>query len=194
VARPEGSRARVGGGARAAHLHPARQPERQVARDAQPTENGRPVTEGADEMSTTIQTAVKVEARRAPMPPHEQLETIFQVDGLDATYGGKVAVKGVTMEIYKNLVTAIIGPSGCGKSTYIRCFNRMNDLIPGFTQTGTIRYSGQDICAANVDPVAVRRMIGMVFQRPNPFPKSIPDNVAWGMKGPGIKDDVDGPG
>ena len=95
------------------------------------------------------------------------------------------------MDVYKNLVTAIIGPSGCGKSTFIRCFNRMNDLIPGFTQTGTIRYHGQDICGAGIDPVAVRRNIGMVFQRPNPFPKSIFDNVAWGMKVLGMKDDVD---
>jgi phosphate transport system ATP-binding protein len=87
------------------------------------------------------------------------------------------------MDIYKNLVTAIIGPSGCGKSTYIRCLNRMNDLIPGFTQTGTIRYHGQDITAGDIDPVAVRRHIGMVFQRPTPFPTmSIRDNVAAGLK------------
>jgi phosphate transport system ATP-binding protein len=125
------------------------------------------------------------------MPAKERLETIFQVEGLDAIYGAKVAVKGVTMDIYKNLVTAIIGPSGCGKSTYIRCFNRMNDLIPAFRQTGTIRYHGQDICAGNIDPVAVRRNIGMVFQRPNPFPKSIYDNVAWGCRVLGMKDDMD---
>jgi phosphate transport system ATP-binding protein len=125
------------------------------------------------------------------MPPRERLEKVFSIQGLDAIYGGKTAVKGVTMDIYKNLVTAIIGPSGCGKSTFIRCFNRMNDLIPGFTQTGTIDYAGQDICAANVDPVEIRRNIGMVFQRPNPFPKSIHDNVSWGMKVLGIRDNVD---
>ena len=95
------------------------------------------------------------------------------------------------MDVYKNLVTAIIGPSGCGKSTFIRCLNRMNDLIPGFRQTGTIRYHGQDICGPDVDPVAVRRTIGMVFQRPNPFPKSIYDNVAWGLKVLGMKDNLD---
>ena len=141
-------------------------------------------------MSTTIEPTLRVETRRQPMPPRERLEQIFDIQGLDAVYGGKPAVKGVTMEVYKNLVTAIIGPSGCGKSTFIRCLNRMNDLIPSFTQTGTIRYHGQDICGSNIDAVAVRRNIGMVFQRPNPFPKSIHDNVAWGMKVLGIKDNV----
>jgi phosphate transport system ATP-binding protein len=142
--------------------------------------------------SSTIVPEMRVETRRHPMPPREKLERVFQVENLDALYGGKVAVKGVNMDVYKNLVTAIIGPSGCGKSTYIRCFNRMNDLIPGFSQTGSIRYHGEDVNAANVDPVAVRRNIGMVFQRPNPFPKSIYDNVAWGMKVLGMKDDLDG--
>jgi phosphate transport system ATP-binding protein len=131
---------------------------------------------------------MRVETRRQPLPPRERLERIFSIEGLDAIYSGKPAVKNVTMEVYKNLVTAIIGPSGCGKSTFIRCLNRMNDLIPGFTQTGAIRYHGQDICGSNIDPVAVRRNIGMVFQRPNPFPKSIRDNVAWGMNVLGIKD------
>jgi phosphate transport system ATP-binding protein len=148
--------------------------------------------EGIENMSTTIEPTVKVETRRTPMPPREQLERIFLIDELDAIYSGKPAVKGVTMEVYKNLVTAIIGPSGCGKSTFIRCLNRMNDLIPGFTQTGSIRYHGQDISGSDIDPVAVRRNIGMVFQRPNPFPKSIYDNVAWGMKVLGMRDDVDG--
>jgi phosphate transport system ATP-binding protein len=147
--------------------------------------------EGDEMMSTTIEPLMRVEARRQPLPPRERLDQIFEVDDLDAIYSGKPALKGVTMEVYKNLVTAIIGPSGCGKSTFIRCFNRMNDLVPGFTQTGTIRYHGQDICAGDVDPVAVRRNIGMVFQRPNPFPKSIYDNVAWGLKVLGMKDDVD---
>jgi phosphate transport system ATP-binding protein len=147
--------------------------------------------EGAEDMSTTIEPTVRVETRRQPLPPRERLEPIFQVEGLDAIYGTKAAIKDVSMEVYKNLVTAIIGPSGCGKSTYIRCFNRMNDLIPTFKQTGTIRYHGQDICAANIDPVAVRRNIGMVFQRPNPFPKSIYANVAWGCRVLGMKDGLD---
>jgi len=142
-------------------------------------------------VSITIDPTVRVETRRQPIPPKERLERIFRIEDVDALYSGKAALKGVTLDVYKNLVTAIIGPSGCGKSTFIRCLNRMNDLIPGFTQTGTIRYHGQDICAADVDPVAVRRHIGMVFQRPNPFPKSIYDNVAWGLKVLGMKDGID---
>jgi phosphate transport system ATP-binding protein len=144
-----------------------------------------------EEMSITIEPTVRVETRRKAMPPRERLERIFHIEDLTAIYGTKPALKGVSLEAYKNLVTAIIGPSGCGKSTFIRCLNRMNDLIPGYRQTGTIRYHGQDICAANVDPVAVRRTIGMVFQRPNPFPKSIYDNVAWGLKVLGMKDGLD---
>ena len=138
-----------------------------------------------------IEPAVRVETRRRPMPPRERLEPIFEIESLEARYGSKSAVKDVSMRIYKNLVTAIIGPSGCGKSTYIRCFNRMNDLIPSFRMSGSIRYHGQDITAANIDPVAVRRNIGMVFQRPNPFPKSIYDNVAWGCRVLGMKDGLD---
>ena len=143
-------------------------------------------------MSTTIEPVMRVETRRSPLPPRERLESIFEIENLDALYSGKPALKGLSLNAYKNLVTAIIGPSGCGKSTFIRCLNRMNDLVPGFTQTGTIRYHGQDICASDVDPVAVRRHIGMVFQRPNPFPKSIYDNVAWGCRVLGLKDDLDG--
>ena len=140
--------------------------------------------------STTIETAVRVETKRQPLPPRERLERIFDIQGLDAIYGSKPALKGVTMEVYENLVTAVIGPSGCGKSTFIRCLNRMNDLVPGFRQTGAIRYHGVDIASGDVDPVAVRRTIGMVFQRPNPFPKSIFDNVAWGLKVLGMKDNL----
>jgi phosphate transport system ATP-binding protein len=130
-------------------------------------------------------------ASRQPLPPRERLERVFDIDQLTASYGNRPAVKGVSMEIFKNLVTAIIGPSGCGKSTFIRCLNRMNDLIPAFSMEGTIRYHGQDLCASDVDPVAVRRRIGMVFQRPNPFPKSIYDNIAFGLKVNGMKDDLD---
>jgi phosphate transport system ATP-binding protein len=142
-------------------------------------------------MSITIEPTMKVETRRQPLPPRERLERIFSIESLDALYGGKPAIKDVTLDVYKNLVTAIIGPSGCGKSTFIRCLNRMNDLIPSFSQSGTIRYHGQDITDPGVDPVAVRRNIGMVFQRPNPFPKSIQDNVAWGLKVLGMKDNLD---
>ncbi len=139
-------------------------------------------------MSSSIGRAVRVETKRQPLPPRERLEQVFDIRGLTASYGSKAALKDVSMEVYKNLVTAVIGPSGCGKSTFIRCLNRMNDLVPGFRQTGSISYHGQDIAARDVDPVAVRRTIGMVFQRPNPFPKSIHDNVAWGLKVLGMKD------
>jgi phosphate transport system ATP-binding protein len=148
------------------------------------------MTEDAN-VSITIEPTVRVETRRQPIPPRERLERIFGIADLTALYGGRPALQSVTMDVYKNLVTAIIGPSGCGKSTFIRCLNRMNDLIPGFTMTGAIRYHGQDITGGDVDPVAVRRHIGMVFQRPNPFPKSIHDNVAWGLKVLGMKDNLE---
>jgi len=150
------------------------------------------MTKEPEDVSTTIEPTVRVETRRQPMPPRERLERVFQIENLTASYGPKPAIRNVSLDVYKNLVTAIIGPSGCGKSTFIRCLNRMNDLIPHFRQTGTIRYHGQDILARDVDPVAVRRTIGMVFQRPNPFPKSIYDNVAWGLKVLGMRDDLDG--
>jgi phosphate transport system ATP-binding protein len=141
-------------------------------------------------VSSTIEPAVRVETKRQPLPPREKLAQVFDIQDLTAIYGSKPALKGVSMEVYKNLVTAVIGPSGCGKSTFIRCLNRMNDLVPGFRMNGTIRFHGQDICGGSVDPVAVRRTIGMVFQRPNPFPKSIFDNVAWGLKVLGMKDNL----
>ena len=95
------------------------------------------------------------------------------------------------LSVHKNAVTAFIGPSGCGKSTFIRCFNRMNDLIPGAVVEGKVLYHGQDLYGASVDPVEVRRRIGMVFQKPNPFPKSIYDNIAFGPRVLGMKDDLD---
>jgi phosphate transport system ATP-binding protein len=119
-------------------------------------------------------------------------EVVFGIDGLAVDYSGNLALKDVTMEVRKNFVTAFIGPSGCGKSTFIRCFNRMNDLIPGATVSGTILYHDRDLYASNVDPVEVRRRIGMVFQKPNPFPKSIYENIAFGPRVLGLKRDLDG--
>jgi len=98
----------------------------------------------------------------------------------------------VSFEVYERMVTAIIGPSGCGKSTFIRCLNRMNDVIPSFKTEGRILYRDVDLQARSIDPVSVRRRIGMVFQRPNPFPKSIYENVAYGPRILGLKDDLDG--
>jgi phosphate transport system ATP-binding protein len=117
-----------------------------------------------------------------PAPDDRGREVVFDVDGLSVSYGGALALDGVSLEIRKGFVTAFIGPSGCGKSTFIRCFNRMNDLIPGAVVAGRILYHGRDLYGSNVDPVEVRRRIGMVFQKPNPFPKSIYDNIAFGPR------------
>jgi phosphate transport system ATP-binding protein len=118
-------------------------------------------------------------------------ETVFDIQGLQASYGTNVAVKGVDLEIYRNLITAVIGPSGCGKSTFIRCLNRMNDEIVGFQHEGKILYHGSDLYGDGVESIEVRRRIGMVFQKPNPFPKSIYDNVAWAPRIIGLKKDLD---
>jgi phosphate transport system ATP-binding protein len=118
-------------------------------------------------------------------------ETVFQLENLNIYYGDFLAVRDVSMEIPKHKITALIGPSGCGKSTILRCFNRLNDLIDGFRLEGKINYRGKDLYASTIDPVALRRRVGMVFQKPNPFPKSIYDNVAYGARVTGIKTDVD---
>jgi phosphate transport system ATP-binding protein len=117
----------------------------------------------------------------------ERREKVFSVADLSVSYHGKPALEGVTLDVHAKTVTAFIGPSGCGKSTFIRCFNRMNDLIPGASVAGTVLYHGQDLYGREVDPVEVRRRIGMVFQKPNPFPKSIYDNVAFGPRVLGMK-------
>jgi phosphate transport system ATP-binding protein len=117
-------------------------------------------------------------------------ETVFQIQGLTARYGSNIAVKDVSIEIPKNLITAVIGPSGCGKSTFIRCLNRMNDMVPSFKLDGQVLYHGVDLYG-DVEPVEVRRRIGMVFQKPNPFPKTIYDNVAWAPRILGMKKDLD---
>src|SRR3989337_2585258 len=106
----------------------------------------------------------------------------FSVKNLDFFYGTSKALSNINIEIQPQKVTALIGPSGCGKSTFLRCLNRMNDTIAGARVTGTIELDGQDIYDARVDPVQLRAKVGMVFQKPNPFPKSIYDNVAYGPK------------
>jgi phosphate transport system ATP-binding protein len=107
---------------------------------------------------------------------------LLEIRGLDVHYGSHRAVKDVSMDFRPNEITAIIGPSGCGKSTALRALNRMNDLIPGTRQTGSIRLQGQELNSPEVDTVEIRRRIGMVFQRPNPFPKSIAENILWGVR------------
>jgi phosphate transport system ATP-binding protein len=117
---------------------------------------------------------------------------VFQVKDLAVSYSGNVAIRNVGLDVFKNAITAFIGPSGCGKSTLIRCFNRMNDLVSGAKIEGDVLYHAKDLYADDVDPVEVRRRIGMVFQKPNPFPKSIYDNIAFGPRVLGFKDDLSG--
>lgn len=120
-----------------------------------------------------------------------QTDTVFHTENLNVYYGNFLALKNINIDIPKNRITAFIGPSGCGKSTLLRCYNRLNDLIKSFRAEGKVRYYGQDLYASDIDPVEVRRRIGMVFQRPNPFPKSIYDNVAFGPRINGYKGDMD---
>jgi phosphate transport system ATP-binding protein len=116
---------------------------------------------------------------------------VFEVEHLSVYYGDFQAVRDVTLRINEHEITAFIGPSGCGKSTMLRCFNRMNDLIDTARVEGELRYHGLDLYDGRVNPVEVRRRIGMVFQKPNPFPKSIFDNVAYGPRVAGMKGDMD---
>ncbi|CAN5277434.1 phosphate ABC transporter ATP-binding protein PstB [soil metagenome] len=126
---------------------------------------------------------VNVQVQSAPgMEDLRKKEVVFDVDDVTVSYDGDPAISSASLDVYKNLITAIIGPSGCGKSTFIRCFNRMNDLIPSAKIEGRIEYHGEDLYGPKVDPVEVRQRIGMVFQKPNPFPKSIYDNVAFGPR------------
>jgi phosphate transport system ATP-binding protein len=122
-------------------------------------------------------------------PKHR--ESIFEVRKLTVTYDDVPAIREIDLDIGRNRITALIGPSGCGKSTMIRCFNRMNDLISGAHVAGSILYHGQDLYGPGVDPVEVRKLIGMVFQKPNPFPKSIHDNVAFGPRVIGMEGNID---
>jgi len=118
-------------------------------------------------------------------------EAVFTLRDVQVAYGGVPAVENVTFELSKNHITAFIGPSGCGKSTLLRCLNRMNDLIPSASVSGSVCFYDQDLYAPDIDPVQVRKRIGMVFQKPNPFPKSIYENIAFGPRVLGMKGDMD---
>src|ERR671916_608373 len=118
-------------------------------------------------------------------------EPVFELEGVNVSYGGQRAVADVSMDVYHNAITAIIGPSGCGKSTLIRSLNRMNDLIPSASVEGRVLYHGQDLYGEGIDAVEVRKRIGMVFQKPNPFPKSIYDNIAFGPRILGMEGEMD---
>jgi phosphate transport system ATP-binding protein len=127
----------------------------------------------------------------APEAAPAQRDVIFEVDAINVHYGAHRAIRDVTLDLHRNEITALIGPSGCGKSTFIRCLNRMNDLIPSARVDGRILYHGEDLYASDIDPVQVRKRIGMVFQKPNPFPKSIYDNIAFGPRVLGMKGSMD---
>ena len=118
-------------------------------------------------------------------------KSIISSQNLTVKYGSKIAIEDVTVDIPLKKVTAIIGPSGCGKSTFLRCINRMNDLIPGVSVEGNLFLGDTNIYSEEVDPVLLRRLVGMVFQSPNPFPKSIYDNVAYGLRIQGKTDNMD---
>lgn len=130
-----------------------------------------------------------VEASGPTPPPPPGIA--LAIRDLNVWYGSAHALKGINLDIPRNRITALIGPSGCGKSTLLRCLNRMNDLIAGARVEGEILFDDEDILRADVDPVSLRRRIGMVFQRPNPFPKSIYENVAWGARINGYRGDLD---
>jgi phosphate transport system ATP-binding protein len=120
-------------------------------------------------------------------------ETIFDVDDMAFYYGGFRALRDVNMDLYGRQITALIGPSGCGKTTFLRCLNRMNDLVSGTRVVGSIRYRGEDLYGPTIRPIDLRRRVGMVFQKPNPFPKSIYDNIAFTPKANGAKrNELDG--
>jgi phosphate transport system ATP-binding protein len=149
----------------------------------------------------SIPNRVRIDTGQIPQQPSAQTQNgrtgqaerpvVFDIRDVADSYGNKRALAWTTFKIYRNLVTAVIGPSGCGKSTFIRCLNRMNDSIPGFNLEGKILYHGHDVYGAGVNAVEVRRRIGMVFQKPNPFPKSIYDNVAWAPRNLGMRHDMD---
>ena len=154
----------------------------------------RPVPENVTDQERRVDGAAEapgVEPERAPDAAPRRREVIFDVDDINVFYGEHKAIRNVTLDLYKNEITALIGPSGCGKSTFIRCLNRMNDLIPSARVDGKIGYHGEDLYDENIDPVQVRKRIGMVFQKPNPFPKSIYDNIAFGPRVIGLDGDMD---
>jgi len=144
------------------------------------------------ENTLTIETTVEsTDGAAANRTVPESSRTIIESRNLTVSYGQDQALQSVDLKISSQQVTAIIGPSGCGKSTFLRCVNRMNDLVDAATIEGELLFDGTDIYGDDIDPVALRRRIGMVFQHPNPFPKSIYDNVAYGLRIQGITDDMD---
>jgi phosphate transport system ATP-binding protein len=149
--------------------------------------SGEELTVAADPKATPDATPQPGAVSEVPKPR----EAIFEVDDVSVFYGEKRAIRNVSLDLHRHEITALIGPSGCGKSTFIRCLNRMNDLIPAARVQGKIGYHGENLYDAAIDPVQVRKRIGMVFQKPNPFPKSIYDNIAFGPRVMSMKGDMD---
>jgi energy-coupling factor transporter ATP-binding protein EcfA2 len=157
--------------------------------------------EAAAAQTSGIRPRIRLSARlaaselpTAPVPGRPvavERQVVFQARNVSVNYGEKRAIDAVTMDINRNFATALIGPSGCGKSTFLRCLNRMNDSIAGFSLGGQLLYHGHDLYDARANRVEVRRRIGMVFQKPNPFPKSIYDNIAWAARNLGMRDGMD---
>jgi phosphate transport system ATP-binding protein len=151
------------------------------------------VSDLREEVSTGVAPTVRLRPPGALARPDHPgaTETVFRVRDLAVFYGAKPALGGVSLDIGRNVATAVIGPSGCGKSTFLRSLNRMNDAVRGFSLRGQVLYHGHDIYAPAADRVEVRRRIGMVFQKPNPFAKSIYDNVAWAPRNLGMRSGLD---
>jgi phosphate transport system ATP-binding protein len=154
-------------------------------------QEGEPMTTQAELTSRPEVPIGLTVAAESPVELPEERAPIFELQGLNVYYGAFRAVKDVDMTIRQNRITALIGPSGCGKSTVLRCFNRMNDLIETARVEGKVHYHGVDLYGEKVDPVEVRRRIGMVFQKPNPFPKSIYENIVYGPRIAGFKGNYD---
>jgi phosphate transport system ATP-binding protein len=146
------------------------------------------VSETRAEPKSADSPGVSPEASLVKVPPEDPI--VLATRGLSVWYGQSLAIKDITIDIPRNKITALIGPSGCGKSTMLRCFNRMNDLIIDSRMEGEVRFDGDLISTSDTDAVVLRRRIGMVFQKPNPFPKSIYNNVAWGARINGYRGDM----
>ncbi|MBJ7354582.1 MAG: phosphate ABC transporter ATP-binding protein, partial [Thermoleophilaceae bacterium] len=145
----------------------------------------------ADSVPKRVRIAGEPGAVPNARPVRPPLTPVFEVRNANVHYGAKHALANVTTNLNRNLATALIGPSGCGKSTFLRSLNRMNDSVKGFRIDGDVLYHGNDLYHPSANRIEVRRRIGMVFQKPNPFPKSIYDNIAWGARNLGMKDNLD---
>jgi phosphate transport system ATP-binding protein len=162
------------------------------------TSGDRGASAGTEVVSPRVRIQTEPALERAPAPeangssaPPVHGVAVFDVRGVSVFYGSKQALAPFSMKIYRNLVTALIGPSGCGKTTFLRSLNRMNDSVPSFRLEGEVLYHGHDVYGNGVNRVEVRRRIGMVFQKPNPFPKSIYNNIAWAPRNLGMKENLD---